>query len=186
MADDDPKAQPLSTVKAEHEKKAHPVPRFKICYRRLTTASLEKGQETDFNAVELDFYPVSKYFRFGLQTVLGFAGDQYNEWFFTAGLAAGIQYPARVTPFLEGRFEAGVIGADVLGQSLASYLYTGGVEGGIELYVARRYYLTLALGWAHPVFGGVDIVALKANPTHIPAITGFEDDTFTFKVGVGL
>jgi hypothetical protein len=97
----------------------------------------------------------------------------------------GFQYPARVTPFVEGRFVAGMAGATVLNTPVVSYMYVGGIDGGIELYVVDRFYLTAAIGWAHPVYSGVDLVALRAHPMLDPPRKDFATDSLTIKVGIG-
>src|SRR5439155_1757035 len=74
------------------------------------------------------------------------------------GVTAGVQYPARVTPFLEGRFVGGVLegqldGALTVGEttyrgnSATTWIYGGGLETGVEVYLLRRLYLSAALGW---------------------------------------
>ena len=204
-ADDDPKAAREATVELEPSPLAdeddpklargavrrarlsygdHPVPRFKLAYRYLQTAGLQ-NDTIGFHAVELDYYPSSGWLRFGLETELGFAGGAYGAWYLTAGAALGLQWPWRVTPFLEGRFTAGLIGASFMGQSAVSYIYLGGLETGIELYVIGRSYLTASVGWAHPVFSAIDVDFVRAHPTLDPQRKDFSADSFTFKVGFG-
>jgi hypothetical protein len=163
----------------------HPVPRFKLGYRYLQLASLDGGT-VPAHAASLDFYPLSNLIRFGLSTEAGFTSDTYGTWYLAEGASLGLQWPARVTPFLEGRFLAGLIAGTVLGHAAVSYLYGGGVEAGIEVYYAKRFYVTIALGWVHPVYAGVDIAALMANPTSNPPRKDFASDSFTLKVGLGL
>ena len=198
--DDDPKAargatldeEPLPLPNEDDPKlargaphpKAHPVPRFELSYRWLQAAGLSGGSLA-FHAVELDYFPVSGYFRFGLDTELGLSGGAFNAWFFTVAAVAGVQYPWRVTPFLDGRFAAGLVGASYLGQSAVSYIYVGGIEAGADVYFAGRFYLTAALGWAHPVYSGIDVDYVKAHPTLDPMCKSFSNDTLTFKVGLG-
>src|SRR5579862_8022409 len=91
----------------------HDVPRFKLAYRYMQMAGLEGG-ETTFHALELDYYPWSmRFFRFGLDTEVGFAGGPFSLFYFTVGPTVGFQWPARVTPFIDARFIAGLAGADV-------------------------------------------------------------------------
>jgi hypothetical protein len=164
----------------------HDVPRFKLAYRFLQAAGLEGGDIT-FHTLEIDYYPSSfRWFRFGLDTELGFAGGPYSLFYFTVGPTVGVQFPARVTPFIDARFVAGIAGADVLNNAVVSYMYMGGIEGGIELYYARRFYLTAAIGWVHPVYSGADIDYVRAHPMMQPVRKEFSDDTFTFKIGLGL
>ena len=162
------------------------MPRVKLAYRYFSAVGLEKGVTMGFHIGELDFYPSSGYLRFGLDTEVGYAGGRYDAWFFTTGGALGFQYPWRVTPFLEGRFDAGLLGGSAAGTTAVSWIYMGGLDTGIELYVARRFYFTGAIGWVHSVYSGVDIDWVKAHPGLAPSRKDFSSDSFTVKVGVGL
>jgi len=68
---------------------------------------------------------------------------------------------------------------------LISWMYQGGLEGGIEVYYARRFYVSAALGWTHPVYGGVDAAALMADPRSDPVRKTLSADSLTIKVGLG-
>ena len=161
----------------------HDVPRFKLSYRRVWMASLEGG-DLPFDAAELDFYPVSRFVRFGITGEFGYGGGTYGLWYFVTGASLGLQLPMRVTPFLEGRFVAGLFGGSFMGQTALSWIYEGGIDTGIEVYIAKRYYFSAAIGWAHPVYGGVDVAQLNENQTVVRK--DFGTDSFTFKVGLGL
>ena len=185
-AEDDPKlARGAVVARRAWKPNTHAVPRFKLAYRRLTTQGLE-NDSIDFNVIEIDYYPSSHYLRFGLDTEVGLGGDKYSSWFFTVGGVLGLQYPWRVTPFVDARFIAGLVGGTFMGQSAVSWIYMGGLEGGVEAYVAGRFYVTAAIGWAHPVFSGIDVQYVRDHPTLAPARKEFANDTFTFKVGLGL
>jgi hypothetical protein len=205
QADDDPKGSPPddthAVVQDDDEPKSsrapaivqrrsseiqHAVPRVKLSYRYFTTVGLAKGDTLGFHIGELDFYPSSGYLRFGLDAEVGYAGGKYDAWFFTTGAALGFQYPWRVTPFLEGRFDAGLLGGSAAGTTAVSWIYMGGLDTGIELYVARRFYFTGAIGWVHSVYSGVDITWVMMHPGLAPSRKDFNSDSFTVKVGVGL
>jgi hypothetical protein len=163
----------------------HPVPRVKLGYRRQSTVGLE-NDSIDWHGVDLEFYPVSRrWFRLGIAGQLAF-GTAYGAWSFQTGLSAGFQYPWRVTPFVEGRFSAGLIGGRYEGAGLVSWIYTGGIEGGVEIYLVKRFYLTAAVGWAHLVFSGIDTEFVRSHPGIAPRRKDFASDTFTFRVGFGL
>ncbi len=185
--DDDPKtARTPGIHKRRSWEITHAVPRVKLAYRYFSTVGLEKGVNLDFHAAALDYYPSSGYLRFGIDTELAFAGGRYDAWYLATGAALGLQYPGRVTPFLEGRFLAGLLGGSAAGATAVSYIYTGGIETGVELYVASRFFFTAAIGWVHPVYSGVDIDWVMAHPGLAPARKSFVSDAFTFKIGVGL
>jgi hypothetical protein len=180
--EDDPKLA-RGEVQAEWWRAPHPVPRFKLSYRRVWAAAPEGG-DLAFDAAEVDFYPVSRFVRFGVAGELGWGGGPYGLWYFVTGATLGLQWPMRVTPFLEGRFVAGLLGGSFTGQSAVSWMYQGGVDTGIEVYYARRFYVSAAIGWTHPVYGGVDVAQLNEN--RVVVRKDFQADSFTFKIGLGL
>lgn len=162
---------------------AHVTPRFQLSYRRAAMAALEGGTQT-VDAAALDFYPASGLVRFGVGSEFGWSGGAYGLWYLVMGASLGLQYPARVTPFVEGRFLAGILGGSYMGQDAVSWYYEGGIDTGIEVYYASRFYVSAAIGWVHPVYGGVDVAQLNQNQIIVPK--NFAADAFTFKVGLGL
>jgi hypothetical protein len=181
--EDDPKLGRPTPAPRRWWQPSHDVPRFKLTYRYLDLAGLAGGTQ-HFDAVGLSVYPLSSLVRLGIDGEFAWGGGPYQMWLATVGLVAGLQYPARVTPFLDGRFVAGVVGGTVMSTTAVSWLYAGGLETGVEIYYARRYYLTLAVGWMHPVYGGIDVNAAMKNGALI--MRNFANDTLTFKVGLGL
>jgi hypothetical protein len=108
-----------------------------------------------------------------------------------AGATAGVQLAGAVTPFVDARlvggFMTGSVDAVVAPQMVvhtdaATYVYGWGVDGGIELYAVGRAYLSLALGWVHTRYRGVDVTTLA---TRAPAYKDIPDDSLTFKLGLG-
>jgi hypothetical protein len=161
----------------------HDVPRFKLAYRRVWAASPDGG-DLPFDVAELDFYPVSKFVRLGITGEFGWGGGTYSLWYFVTGASLGLQWPMRVTPFLEGRFLAGLVGGSFEGQSAISWIIEGGIDTGVEVYYASRFYVSAAIGWAHPLYGGVDVAQLNQN--QVVVRKDFATDSFTFKIGLGL
>ncbi len=125
--------------------------------------------------------------RFGLSAEGG-AGKEgsFDAWYFATGVSLGVQYPWRVTPFLEGRFMAGLLGGSYQSASAVSYIFAGGIEGGAQLYIYDRLFVSLSLGWAHPVYSGIDVAWVMAHPGLDPQRKAFAADTFTFKASLGL
>jgi hypothetical protein len=181
----------------------HSNPRLKLSFRQLTIANLDGGKIPLVGA-QLDAYPLSRrWVRLGLE-LEGGAGDASLDghsaglWYALAGVSLGVQYPARVTPFIDGRCAVGLLGGQLkqaaelgAGVSLAKAsavtgMLVGGIDVGIELYVVRRVYVSLAVGWAHPVYRGVDYSAIKANPSAEVTLKDVSADTFTFKLGFGI
>ena len=144
-----------------------------------------------FNTFEFTAYPVSmRYFRVGAEAQLGLGSGQtnspYTGYFFTTGLDVGFQYPWRVTPFFDARFAGGLLFGEVVGQAALSYIYMYGLDVGVELYVVDRLFVTVSIGWVHPYYEGVDLKWQANHPNSDPKLLPFENDSFTFKIGVGL
>ena len=102
-----------------------------------------------------------------------------------------------MTPFVEGRFAAGVLGGRVDGAitignktlsdtSVATWIYGGGFDGGIEVYAFRRAYVSAAIGWVRTTWQGVDYAAMVQNPTGGMRYRELTGDSVTFKLGLGI
>ena len=171
----------------------HAAPFMKVGYRRLSLKNLDLGQD-DFavNAFELDMYPLSRdWVRIASEFSLGAAsgtlqGKGSTNLYTTAGWALGFQYPMRVTPFVDFRFGAGLLAGDVAGKTAVTWLWHLGLEGGIELYIVERTFLSLAFGWVRPTYRGFDLAKSQASPTRDPDYMDFVGDTYTFRISLGL
>lgn len=166
----------------------HAAPRLQLSYRFLMLSD-PYGGSLPFHLVELTGFPLSRYFRLGLSVSAGGA-PRYGAWLLDVGLSVGVQYPARVTPFLDVKFAGGVIGAEIVDRKVVSYQYRPTIEAGIEVYLTGRMHLSFAVGWAHPVYGGVDAraveAAIKAGQSPRFEIQDFAFDTVTVRAGIGL
>jgi hypothetical protein len=179
---DDPKLDRGQALVARRNGKARPTVRLTLAYRRLTSAGLE-ADTIDWNAVGLTYYPLSGWVRLGLLAELG-VGTAYDAWYVVGGLSLGAQYPWRVTPFVDARFAAGVLGGSFMGISAVSWTYVGGIEAGAEVFIASRFHFTAAVGWCRPVFNAVDAEQARLDPARA-ARRDFSYDSFTFRLGLG-
>ena len=198
--DDDPKLQRAAGVRDRgpiRADDAHESPAVKLAYRHLDLPNLKGTGMTDtadlsFHVIELDIYPISRrYLRLGLDAEFGYGigilDDQpARAWYLTTGANLGFQYPWRVTPFIDGRLVAGLLGGDVIGQTAIAWIYMAGFDSGIELYIAGRFYVSVAIGYLHTGYNGVDLPYTKAHPTEDARREVISGDTFTFKIGLGL
>jgi hypothetical protein len=164
----------------------HAAPFAKLAYRYLTARSIE-GPDLQFNVIQLDLLPISqRWVRAGLDIEVGLGPGQYSLYYLATGVSLGFQYPWRVTPFVDVRFIAGLVYGDAAGRSFLSYTWMPGIDFGFELYLVGRLYLSVAIGWAHPVYRGIDATYQRTHPLADPRWKDIESDTFTFKVGLGL
>ncbi len=179
-----------------------PNPRLKLAYRTLAIAGLD-GSSLWLHGGELDAYVLSRrWLRLGAELHGGagqasLAGASAGLGYGLLGLVAGIQLPARLTPFLEGRFAAGVLagkldttlvaaGVSLPRTSAVTYLYGGGIDAGVEIYTVGRLYLSLALGWVRSTWRGVDLQAMLRAPQAGVVLKDLTGDSVTLKVGLGI
>jgi hypothetical protein len=195
----------VSTVDApgvEAAKPAHPNPRLKLSYRRFSIANLD-GTPLWLDGAELDVYPLSRrWVRAGFELEGGGAhasldGNGASLGYGLLGASVGVQYPWRVTPFVEGRFAGGVLGGSldqpitvggvsVSGSSVATWMYGGGLDVGVEIYTVRRFYVSTAVGWIRTTWHGADLAAMQADPAGGVQTRDLTSDSFTFKIGCGI
>jgi hypothetical protein len=163
-------------------------PRVKLGYRRFSFAQVPPtgmtgpGAAEPFDVLSVDFYPVSSTFRFGLSTQYGWEEGtfrQNGDAFFAQSLSFGVQVPGPAfTPFVEGYAGGGLLQRTKSGlglNSIATAYGQLGLDVGTEVFLARYFYLSFALGYVH--LG--DVYARKT-------VESFSVDTWSFKVGVGL
>ena len=190
-------------VTAEHPRAAapHANPRIKLSFRQFSIKGPD-GNPVTLDGGQLDAYPLSRrWVRLGLEAEAGHGATDTatvtaDLWYVLTGLTLGIQYPARVTPFVEGRAALGALGGSLSGAATVAsttvtanginavtLVYLGGIDAGVEVYTIGRAYLTVAVGWAHPVYYGLSAIALQT--TGATRTTKVAADVFTFKLGVG-
>ena len=186
--EDDPKLWRLA--EKARPKRAVPTATFEVGYRWYRLPNLDRS-EMPFHNVALSLYPVSiPWFRLGIDAELGFGsgtleGKPNQAWTLVSGASVGIQFPWRLTPFLDFRFNGGLLGGDVAGETAITWIYSLGIEGGLSLFIVDRLHLSVAVGWLHTTYRGIDLVATRKTPT-MPVFQAFVGDTVTVEIGIGL
>ena len=179
-------------------------PRLELSYRRFAVNNLD-GTPVWLDGAQLDVYAVSRPFvRGGLELEGGAGkatldGGTASVGYGLLGATVGVQYPARVTPFLAGRFAGGVLGGTLQnalsvapgvtvnsGQSGATYIYGGGLDAGFDFFTVGRSYLSASVGWVRTTWRGVDEAAMLKNPQGGMVGKDITGDSFTFKLGIGI
>jgi len=162
------------------------------------------GMPVGLTGLHLEGYPLSRrWVRAGLGLTGGLGNATLDGASATAvygllGVSAGVQYPARVTPFVEGHAAGGFMTAKldrpltvgaitVRDASGTTWLVVRGLDAGAELYVFKRAYLSFSLGWIRSTWASPDY-----NPYAAPAanqnlrITTVTADSLLWKVGLGI
>jgi hypothetical protein len=177
----------------------HPVPRLKLSLVRFEVGH-PTGGTIGLQSLHLDMYALSwRYLRAGIDleagqghTVIGGAGTALR--YGLVGLSGGFQIPGRITPFIEARIAAGVLGGTVedtvqipgtsvtaTGLSAATWMWAGGVDVGAEFYVFGRSYISAAIGWIHSNYRGADFNGMSGV-----AFKDVSNDSLLFKIGFGI
>ena len=162
-------------------------PRMKLAYRRFVfaqvgaTAMAGPGASEPFDVLSVDFYPVSSEWRFGLTTQYGWEEGTFRQGgdaFIAQSVSLGGQIPGHVfTPFLEAYAGGGYMQRTHAGlNSVATAYGQLGVDLGTELFLARHFCLSAAIGYIHAGNGFVKDATFGS----------FSVDAFSFKLGVGL
>jgi hypothetical protein len=182
-----------------------PTPRLKLSYERFSAGNID-GSDMPLEALHLDMYPLSwQWFRGGVDLEAGrghatVANASARVEYGLAGVNAGLQLPGRITPFVEGRFAAGILGGtlegsltipgtavSLLGVSAATWLYARGANAGVEIYTFGRGYVSLGAGWVRTTWGSATYEAMVTNMGGSGLrFVNVNHDSFLFKVGLGI
>jgi hypothetical protein len=185
---------------------AHPTPRLELSYQRFSAGNVD-GSAVPLEALHLDLYFLSwRWLRAGLEAEAGrghatLYGGAAALKYGTLGLNAGLQLPGRITPFVEGRLDGGLLHGQLEGPltipgstpgtsttlsdaSATTYLYARGLDAGAAFYLMGRAHLTLSLGWLRSTWGSADYrAALAGAGLTLKDVT---HDSFLLKVGLGI
>lgn len=203
---DEPVATPTTvsaTASAGPPVVTHANPRLKLSYRQFSVSNLD-GTGVPLKGIELDVYPLStRWIRMGLDLEAGrgqatVLGHSIQARYGLLGVVGGFQYPARITPFVEGRLVGGVLGGTLdgpltipgttlmlNGTSVATYIYGGGIDIGADVFALGRGYVSVSLGWLRTTWGGLDYAAMIKDPLAGIQFKNLTDNSFTLKLGVG-
>jgi hypothetical protein len=150
-------------------------PRLKVGYRTFSVGEMG-GRDARYHGAAIDVFVYSGIVRVG-PGLEATADDTERDNFLIAGVInLGVQYPARLTPFLDFTWGGGVLRRDVLDQDLVDFAYHVGIEGGGELFVGPVL-VSLTLGWRRQAF------RYEENDQVEAVYVTF--DSFTAKVGFG-
>ncbi len=177
--EDDPKI-----ARAHKPRHSVPVPRFKLAYRYLPMPMPDATTLT-FHAIGFDVYPISTWVRLGFGVDGSYGGGPLRAFYSSISVSLGVQYPWKVTPFLEGRFALGLLGGTFEKNVATTVMIVGGIEAGLEVHAYKRLYFDATFGWAHPRYKAPDVVAYQRDPARGAPIKKFTGDVFTFKLGLG-
>jgi len=154
--------------------------------------------------LHLETYPLSRrWVRAGVGVTGGLGSAAVEAASATAkygllGVSLGTQYPARITPFIEGHVAGGFMTATldrpvtigtvtVNDASGTTWLVVRGLDAGAETYVFGRAYLSFSMGWMRSSWASPDFnpYAPQASSRNLNIVT-VTADSFLWKVGLGI
>ena len=160
-------------------------PRLKLAYRWFSFSRMPASGSTGaassetFESLSLDAYPTSTYLRVGFSSQFGWESGQFQrtgDYFLAESVSTGFQLPGRFTPFLEGLAGAGYMRRMDAGSSSPTLYWQLGVDAGVEVYFAKRAYVSVAFGFLRPG----NLFLQQKN------LSGIDADTWSLKVGLGI
>jgi hypothetical protein len=182
-----------------------PVPRLKLSLEGFSIGTTW-GAPVGLTGLHAEVYPLSRPWIFAGVGLTGGVGNAQVDAasaslvYGLLGVSVGVQYPARITPFVEGHLAGGFMGATldrpitVAGVTVANasgttWLVTRGLDAGGEFYVLgrSRAYVAVSLGWMRSSWASPDLdpnaVATSSGGLRVVTVTS---DSFLWKVGLGI
>jgi hypothetical protein len=134
-----------------------------------------------FDSVSLDFYPISRLIRFGLSTQYGWQSGQFGggngDYFIAQSASLGLQAAGPVvTPFAEAFAGGGYMRRFQFDRTVPTAYWQLGLDAGASFFLGDVGYVSVALGYLHPVNGFVQETSF----------TSVYVDTWSLKLGIGL
>ncbi len=181
---------PAAHTAAPAPRDAGKTPTIGIGYRRFsfvqvgaTPSGSTTGSATSepFDSLSLDFYPISRLVRFGLSTQYGWQSGQFGtgngDYFIAQSVSLGVQSAgAVVTPFAEAFAGGGYMRRFQFDRTVPTAYWQLGVDAGASFFLGDVGYVSVALGYLHPVNGFVKETSF----------TSVYVDTWSLKLGIGL
>ena len=162
------------------------LPRVQLAFRRFdfvqlgaseSASSLAKSEA--FDTLSLDVYPVSSLVRVGLSTAYGWQAGKTSDgdYFASETASLGVQIKAgHVVPFAEALAGIGYMRRFQFEHTIPTVLWQFGIDVGASLYLARVGFVSVALGYLHPVNGFLKTTTFESVYTN----------TWSFKIGIGI
>ena len=148
-----------------------------------TASGSSTGSATSepFDSLSLDFYPISRLVRFGLSTQYGWQSGQFGtgngDYFIAQSASLGLQSAGPVvTPFAEAFAGGGYMRRFQFDRTVPTAYWQLGVDAGASFFLGDVGYVSVALGYLHPVNGFVKETSF----------TSVYVDTWSLKLGIGL
>jgi hypothetical protein len=182
--------------------KGHPNARLKLSFEGFSIGTT-LGTTVRLAGLHLEAYPLSRPWLRGGVGLTGGAGNaklddaRANLVYGLLGVSVGAQYPARITPFVEGHLSGGFMtatldraavinGVAIDSASGTTWLVTRGLDAGVEVYTLGRAYVSTAIGWMRTTWASPAYDTSMPNTSGSFRIVSVTGDSLLWKVGLGI
>jgi hypothetical protein len=180
-----------------------PAPRLDLS---LTSFSIGNGAASTvpLQGLELDLYAITSSWLRGGFTLAGgrgngtISGADVGLHYGMLGVAAALQFPIRLAPFIQANLAGGVLAGNldgalaipgtslsISGGTAATWIYTRGADVGVHLYALGSLHLTASVGWVRATWHAPDTAATVAAHSASLRFKDVTNDSVITKIGLG-
>ena len=180
-----------------------PAPRLDLS---ITSFSISNGATSTvpLQGLELDLYAITSSWLRGGFTLAGgrgngtISGADVGLRYGMLGVAAALQFPFRLAPYIQANLAGGVLTGNldgalaipgtslsISGGTAATWIYTRGADIGVHLYALGSLHLTASVGWVRTTWHAPDTAATVAAQSTSLRFKDVTNDSLITKLGIG-
>ena len=196
-------AVPTASAAAPEVPYIAPAPRLDLS---ITSFSIGNGAASTvpLQGLELDLYAITSSWLRGGFTLAGgrgngtISGADVGLRYGMLGVAAALQFPIRLAPYIQANLAGGVLAGNldgslaipgtslsITGGTAATWIYTRGADIGVHLYALGSLHLTASVGWVRATWHAPDTASTVAARLTSLRFKDVTNDSVITKLGVG-
>jgi hypothetical protein len=196
-------AVPTASAAAPEVPYVAPAPRLDLS---ITNFSIGNGAASTvaLQGLELDLYAITSSWLRGGFTLAGgrgngtISGADVGLRYGMLGVAAALQFPIRLAPYIQANLAGGVLAGNldgavgipgtslsISGGTAATWIYTRGADVGVHLYALGSLHLTASVGWVRATWHAPDTAATVAAQSASVRFKDVTNDSVITKIGLG-
>jgi hypothetical protein len=196
-------AVPTASAAAPEVPYVAPAPRLDLS---ITSFSIGNGAASTvaLQGLELDLYAITSSWLRGGFTLAGgrgngtISGADVGLRYGMLGVAAALQFPIRLAPYIQANLAGGVLAGNldgalaipgtslsITGGTAATWIYTRGADVGVHLYAVGSLHLTASVGWVRATWHAPDTAATVAAQSASLRFKDVTNDSVITKIGLG-
>jgi hypothetical protein len=196
-------AVPTASAAAPEVPYVAPAPRLDLS---ITSFSIGNGAASTvpLQGLELDLYAITSSWLRGGFTLAGgrgngtISGADVGLRYGMLGVAAALQFPIRLAPYIQANLAGGVLAGNldgavaipgtslsINGGTAATWIYTRGADVGVHLYALGSLHLTASVGWVRATWHAPDTASTVAAQSASLRFKDVTNDSVITKLGLG-